>query len=95
MKSNSIKYAWQKDSLCKKEKKFVPETKEHVPYTYDDFYPPTGKAVTKEVKEMCDRCPVENECLEFALATNEKYGFWGGTSEKQREVIKQQQVKGK
>jgi transcription factor WhiB len=92
-------FAWQKDSLCKREKKFVPETKEHVPYAYDDFYPPTGKAVTEEVKDMCNRCPVQKECLEFALERPEKYGFWGGMSEKERKEIRRkkrkQQVKGK
>lgn len=97
MKLSSIKYSWQAESLCKKELKFVPETKEHVSYTYDDFYPPTGKAVSKEIKEMCRRCPVKNECLTFALAYAEQ-GYWGGTSEKEREVMKiskKQQVKGK
>jgi len=95
MKVISVKYAWQKDSLCQKELKFVPETKEHIPYTCDDFYPPTGKAITEAVKEMCNRCPVQNECLEFALAFPEHYGSWGGVSKEQREVIKQQREKGK
>ena len=95
MRVTIIKYKWQKDSLCKKELRFVPETKEHVPYEYDDFYPPTGKTVSEQVKDMCDRCPVKDECLEFALAYPEKYGYWGGTTEKQREVIKQQREKGK
>ncbi len=88
MKAIIIKYSWQKDSLCKKELKFVPETREHIPYVYDDFYPPTGKAVTEEVKNMCDRCPVENECLEHALY-HEKEGYWGGTTAQQREEIRE------
>ena len=88
MKVTMIKYSWQVDSLCKKELKFIPETKEHVSYTYDDFYPPIGKAVSEEVKEMCNRCPSKDECLEHALA-HEKYGYWGGSSEKQREAIRQ------
>jgi hypothetical protein len=92
MKANSLKYSWQADSLCKKELKFVPETKEHIPYTCDDFYPPTGKAVTEEVKEMCNRCPVQEECLEFALAYPENHGTWGGVSEKQREVIRRSKL---
>jgi Transcription factor WhiB len=87
MKVDIIKYSWQKDGLCKKELKFIPETKEHVPYTYDDFYPPTGKALAEGTQEMCDRCPVQYECLEHALL-HEKYGYWGGKSERQRIKIR-------
>jgi len=84
-----IKYDWQADSLCKTELKFIPETGDHVHYTADDFYPPIGKLVSDEVKNMCNRCPVQNDCLEHALAY-EKYGQWGGISEKQRIALRSQ-----
>ena len=109
MKTPLIKYNWQADGLCKKELKFDQETKTFIPYTYDDFYPESGKSVTKEVKKLCNRCPIKNECLEHALY-HEKFGYWGGKTEDQREMIRdqrgiicfapqsnkqQQQVKGK
>ena len=83
MEAVIIKYNWQVDGLCKKELKFVPETGEYVPYTADDFYLPIGKVVSEEVLKMCNRCPAQDDCLEHALAY-EKYGYWGGLSEKQR-----------
>lgn len=91
MKSIIDTYEWQTKSLCKNELKFDSKTKTFVPYTEDDFFPRSGKTVTTEVKELCDRCPVEAECLEFALTFPEKFGYWGGKSEKQREKIRQQQ----
>lgn len=80
---------WQEKSLCRKEKKFNPETKQYVPYTIDDFYPTAGKKVSEEIKKMCKRCPVNIECLEQGLI-HEKYGEWGGVSEKQRRIIRRQ-----
>ena len=85
----SINYAWQKSGSCKTKKKFVVETGEHVPFTYPDFYPDTGKSVTDEVKELCDNCPVKEKCLDHAIS-HEKYGYWGGTSESQREILRKQ-----
>lgn len=33
-------------------------------------------------------CPIRNECLQFALFNNEKYGVWGGMSEPDRRVMR-------
>ncbi len=33
---------------------------------------------------VCAGCPVRDECLEFALETRQRYGIWGGTTERQR-----------
>lgn len=30
------------------------------------------------IEEFCQRCPVRIDCLNFALANNEKHGVWGG-----------------
>jgi WhiB family transcriptional regulator, redox-sensing transcriptional regulator len=35
-------------------------------------------------RELCGRCPVRRECLEFALADTELVGMWGGTTELDR-----------
>jgi len=33
---------------------------------------------------ICARCPVRQECLEYAIEARERYGIWGGTTERQR-----------
>ena len=39
-------------------------------------------------KGVCSRCPVKAECLEFALATDERYGVWGGMTPDERVAYK-------
>lgn len=38
----------------------------------------------RRAKEVCHRCPVERECLEWALETGRTSGVWGGTDEEER-----------
>ncbi len=57
----------------------------------DLFFPERG-ASTKEAKEVCMGCVVRLECLEFALETNEKFGIWGGLSERQRRRLRRQRT---
>jgi WhiB family redox-sensing transcriptional regulator len=33
---------------------------------------------------VCSTCAVKEECLEFALGTRERFGVWGGTTERER-----------
>lgn len=47
------------------------------------MYPGRGEDVS-EAKELCASCPIENDCLAYALARNERYGIWGNTSERER-----------
>jgi len=47
------------------------------------FYPERGEAVAP-AKAVCQSCPVAKPCLEYALAGGEKFGLWGGTSERER-----------
>lgn len=35
----------------------------------------------------CDRCPIQHECLKWAMDTKEKYGIWGNTTPRQREKL--------
>lgn len=51
------------------------------------FYPPTGAAATR-AKQFCAACPVKDACLAYALKYDERFGVWGGTSEKDRFRIK-------
>jgi len=53
----------------------------------DLFFPERG-ASTREAKEVCRGCVVRDECLEFALANGEKFGIWGGMSERERRRIR-------
>lgn len=56
------------------------------------FFPigTTGPAVDQasEAKKICARCDVREECLEFALATNQDAGVWGGLTEDERRTLK-------
>ncbi|MER5948771.1 WhiB family transcriptional regulator [Streptomyces sp. NPDC001904] len=52
------------------------------------FFPvgSAGPAVqdAEAAKEVCHRCPVVAECLDWAVATEQTTGVWGGTSERER-----------
>lgn len=54
----------------------------------DTFYPAPGDVVRlRRAKEICKECRVRNECLNFALDTNERFGIWGGKSARERSLI--------
>ena len=39
-------------------------------------------------KRVCRACEAIEPCLEFALATNQESGIWGGTSEEERRKLR-------
>ena len=49
-------------------------------------------ASTREAKEVCRGCVVRGECLEYALANGEKFGIWGGLSERERRRLRRQRA---
>lgn len=51
------------------------------------FFPERG-ASTREAKEVCRGCIVKSDCLEYALANGEKFGIWGGLSERERRKVR-------
>jgi WhiB family redox-sensing transcriptional regulator len=53
----------------------------------DIFFPERG-ASTRKAKAVCRRCPVQEECLEYAVNNGEKFGIWGGLSERERRAIR-------
>jgi WhiB family redox-sensing transcriptional regulator len=57
----------------------------------DLFFPERG-ASTREAKEVCRGCIVKDDCLEYALASGEKFGIWGGMSERERRRIRRQRA---
>lgn len=42
----------------------------------------------EKAKAICAVCPVIDDCLEYALETNQRSGIWGGTSEKERKSLR-------
>ncbi len=57
----------------------------------DLFFPERG-ASTREAKEVCRGCTVREDCLEYALQNGERFGVWGGMSERERRRIRRQRA---
>ena len=55
------------------------------------FFPEKGGS-TREAKKVCTGCDVRAECLEYALANDERFGIWGGLSERERRKLKRRVV---
>lgn len=53
----------------------------------DIFFPERG-ASTKKAKELCNSCKAQEHCLEYAIVNAEKFGIWGGLSERERRKIR-------
>jgi len=65
---------WQEEALCAQTD---PEA----------FFPEKGGS-TREAKRICVGCTVKAECLEYALGHDERFGIWGGLSERERRRLK-------
>jgi WhiB family redox-sensing transcriptional regulator len=65
---------WQEKALCAQTD---PEA----------FFPEKGGS-TREAKRICMGCEVRDACLEYALAHDERFGIWGGLSERERRRLK-------
>jgi WhiB family redox-sensing transcriptional regulator len=70
--------AWQKQANC-------------MGVDPDLFFPERG-ASTREAKEVCRGCVVREDCLEYALSNSEKFGIWGGLSERERRKIRRRRA---
>jgi len=44
-------------------------------------------------KAVCANCPVQDECLQYALAAGQVQGIWGGMSEEERRLLRQRRAK--
>lgn len=54
------------------------------------FFPEVGVSMlhTKAIRKLCSTCPVQKECLELGLESqNDEYGFFGGKSPRERQAI--------
>ncbi len=70
--------AWQSDSLCAQTD---PEA----------FFPEKGGS-TRDAKRICTSCEVKARCLDYALENDERFGIWGGLSERERRKLRKQAV---
>jgi len=55
------------------------------------FFPEKGGS-TKEAKRVCAACDVAAQCLQYALDNDERFGIWGGLSERERRKLKKGRV---
>ena len=55
------------------------------------FFPERGSS-TREAKEVCRGCVVREDCLDFAIANGEKFGIWGGMSERERRRVRRSRL---
>lgn len=55
------------------------------------FFPVSGRGLsqlqTALAKSVCHGCEVWRQCLEYALATRQRYGVWGGLDEEERSSL--------
>jgi WhiB family redox-sensing transcriptional regulator len=76
-------YGWRAQALCR-------DTDPEL------FFPigTTGAALVQieHARAVCRQCPVQADCLDFALTTNQDSGIWGGTSEEERRVLRREFV---
>ncbi|GAA1345467.1 WhiB family transcriptional regulator [Arthrobacter roseus] len=75
---NDGELSWQTDALCAQTD---PEA----------FFPEKGGS-TRDAKRVCGACNVRSQCLEYALANDERFGIWGGMSERERRRLRKQAV---
>ena len=52
----------------------------------ESFFPDKGGS-TSQAKKTCLGCSVRDECLQFAMDNNERWGVWGGKSERERRKL--------
>ncbi|EGX57630.1 WhiB-family transcriptional regulator [Streptomyces zinciresistens K42] len=66
--------AWQEQALCAQ--------------TGADFFFPEPGSSVREAKRICAMCPIRPACLDHALEHDERFGVWGGLSEKERLALR-------
>lgn len=53
----------------------------------DAFFPEKG-GTTRDAKRICAGCDVREACLNYAMDNDERFGIWGGLSERERRALK-------
>ena len=65
---------WQRDALCAQ--------------TDPEAFFPEQRGSTRDAKRICQACDARAECLDYALQNDERFGIWGGLSERERRKLK-------
>ena len=54
------------------------------------FFPAADapRGAIEKAKAICSTCQVVEDCLEYALETNQRAGIWGGTGEEERKSLR-------
>jgi WhiB family redox-sensing transcriptional regulator len=55
--------------------------------THVDLFFPADQGPDQYAKEICRQCPVEADCLAYALNLPEEHGLWGGLSARERKPL--------
>lgn len=85
MLTGEVTVDWRDSAECKGED---PEL--FFPYSRG----PSGQLQAQVAKAVCGRCPVKNECLQWALDSSPMpEGIWGGTDEDERADIVRNRAK--
>lgn len=82
MNNNSLHeagYTWENDTLCS-------------PLNAELFFPEEHQS-HREAKKICHACPVSQDCLDYALEANEKFGIWGGLNQTERKKLKRKSAR--
>lgn len=53
----------------------------------ESWFPERGGS-SSTAKKICSGCPVRRPCLMYSLEADERFGVWGGYSERERRIIK-------
>lgn len=60
---------------------------------HDAFFPMSEDVeAVADAKAACFSCPVRDDCLQFALATNQTEGIWGGHTPTERRRIRRRMM---
>jgi WhiB family redox-sensing transcriptional regulator len=70
--------AWQADANC-------------LGADADLFFPERG-ASTRRAKAICGECAAQAQCLEYAIVNGERFGIWGGLSERERRRLRKERA---
>lgn len=71
---------WRKEALC-------------IDQSPDLFFPEIREP-NHPAKRICEMCAVRFDCLQYAIDTNQQFGIWGGTVEKERKTLQRMQTAG-
>jgi WhiB family redox-sensing transcriptional regulator len=78
---NDLAIAWQHLAACRGE--------DSTYFFAPSYFERRAEKNAREAvaKAICSRCPVRDECLEYALRTRDNHGIWGGMNEMERRAI--------